>query len=249
MSNDPEFLCWLGLASCESAIIALHAGFRHVVIDCEHGTIGVETMAAMIAVARAAGATVYVRVPELSEAWIKHALDSGAGGVIVPYVETVEEAKRAVRAAFYAPVGARGSAVGVIAASGYGAEAEYVERWNRDGRLILQIESRAGVAAAADIAAVPGVTDLFFGPYDYAQGAGLDPAADSAELEAVFAGVARAADQAGKGVGVFPWPGATPAELARTGAGMIAVASDIVTLKAGLTKALQVASLSSSAVS
>ena len=251
MNNEysPELLCWLGLASRETAVIAARAGFGRCVIDCEHGSIGLETMATMITALKAMGAEAYVRVPDLSEGIIKHALDSGALGVIVPYVETVADAESAVRAFFYPPRGARGTAAAVIAATGYGTDTEYVGRWNDTGRLILQIESRMGLAAAAGIAAVEGVGALFFGPFDYAQDAGLEPEQDGAALEQAFTGVVNAAHGAGRLVGVFPWPGTTPAILAGEGADMIAVASDVVTLKSGFETALQVSSLSISDVS
>lgn len=233
----PVGVCWLGLPTAASARIAGSAGFGACVIDCEHGLIGVETMGAMITALKAEGSAAFVRVPENAKGTIQRALDAGADGIVVPYVETVAEAERAARAFHYPPQGARGAATAVIAATRYGADAAaYEDAWNDRGFLALQIESRAGLAAAPAFAAVPGVDMLFFGPFDYAQDAGLDPEGDSATLAAVFAEVVAAARGAGRLSGVFPWPGATPEML--KGADMIARASDIVTLRLGLASAL-----------
>lgn len=234
----PVAVAWLGLASEGVAAIAAGAGFRAAVIDREHGAIGIGTAAAMAAALRAGGAAPFVRVPCLDRGAIQHALDSGAAGVVVPYVESAAEAAAAVRAAFYPPLGARGVAAGVIAATHYGADPGYVARWNATGILAVQIESRAGLAAAAEIAAVPGLDMLFFGPFDYAQDAGLDPETDGAAIGAAFARVVAAARAAGRLSGVFPWPGTDARRLAADGADMIARAADILVLGAGLRAAL-----------
>ncbi|MEO0623935.1 MAG: aldolase/citrate lyase family protein [Pseudomonadota bacterium] len=229
-------VCWLDIPSAAVARIAGAAGFPAAVIDREHGAIGIETAAAMMLALRAEGAAPFVRVPDLGKGAIQHALDSGAAGIVVPYVETPAQAVEAVRAAHYPPLGARGAAGGVIAATRYGADADYAGTWAERDFLAVQIESRAGLAAAPEIAAVPGVDMLFFGPFDYSQDAGLDPAADGAALTAAFAEVVAAAKGAGRLAGVFPWPGARDVHL--TGAAMVARASDVATLAEGLRQAL-----------
>ncbi|MEO0819289.1 MAG: aldolase/citrate lyase family protein [Pseudomonadota bacterium] len=234
----PAGCAWLGLPSDHIAEIAGRAGARVAVIDCEHGAIGVESMTAMLRALALTRTGALVRVPELAEGPIKHALDAGADGILVPYVESVEEARRAVRAALLPPEGARGLA-GIVRAAGYGAEAAAYERdWNARALVALQIESRRGLSAAIDIAAVPGVDMLFLGPFDYCRDAGLDPAADGDLLQAVLAETVAAAHAHGKLAGVFPWPGAEPRALAAAGADLVALAHDTATLMAGLRAAL-----------
>ena len=110
-----------------------------------------------------------VRIPDGSEGWIKRALDAGAAAVMVPRVEDAGTAARLAGFATYGPEGRRGWGVGVARAAGWGRDADgYAARWRQRNGLILQIESPAGLAAAAEIAAVPGVTQLFFGPSDFA---------------------------------------------------------------------------------
>ncbi|MCL5775388.1 aldolase/citrate lyase family protein [Limibaculum sp. FT325] len=245
----PARCLWLGLPSPVAAEIAGQAGAEIAVIDAEHGAIGVERMADMLRALAPSGTGTIVRVGEMSEARVKHALDAGAGGVMIPYVETAAEAEAVVRAALYPPLGARGQAVGVIRASRYGREPDYVAQWNDRAIVAVQIESHHGLTNAVAIAEVEGVDMLFFGPFDYAQDAGLDPAADGAVLWQVFRQIVAAARGAGKTVGVFPWPGATPADLAAAGADLVAVASDVATLAGGLASAVQAISLSISDVS
>ena len=227
---------WLDLPSPAAARIAAGSGLDLAVIDREHGAIGVETAAAMTDAVAARRMGVLTRVPELSTAAIQQALDAGADGVIVPKVESAAEARRAASLTRYPPDGARGFAAGVIAASGYGADADYAARWNAEALLAVQIETQAGLAAAAEIADVPGVGMLFFGPFDYAVEAGISPA-DGAALRAVFARIAAAAHRAGRLAGAFPWPGATAAELAEAGADLAVAASDVALLREGFAAA------------
>lgn len=229
---------WLDLPSMAVARIAAEAGFSLAVIDREHGAIGVETAAAMTDAIAARGVPVLTRVPERATAPIQQALDAGASGVIVPQVESAEAAAHAARAVRFAPEGRRGFAGGVIPATGYGRDAEYAARWNAGALLAVQIESRAGLAAAGEIAAVPGVDMLFFGPFDFAMEAGLDPDVDRDAIARTFADVVAAAVGEGRLTGVFPWPGADRAALAEAGADLAVAASDVTVLRTGLTAAL-----------
>jgi 2-keto-3-deoxy-L-rhamnonate aldolase RhmA len=192
----------------------------------------------MIMALRAEGAAALVRVPELSKGAVQHALDAGAAGIVVPQVESVEEARMAARAVYYAPQGSRGAAAAVIAATGYGRDPGYLAEWNARGLLAVQIESREGLARVDEIAAVEGVDMLFFGPFDYAQDAGLDPSADAPALAEVFARIVEAARGADCLAGVFPWPGIGGEALSDMGADAIARASDIAVLRQGMSAAL-----------
>ncbi len=223
---------WLGIASQVPARIAAASGLRLGVVDREHGAIGVETAAAMVAALKAAGAAALVRVPDHAKPGIQQALDAGADGLVIPQVESAAEAEAAVARALYPPLGRRGAAAGVIAATRFGADPGYQAAWNASALLACQIESRAGLAAAGEIAAVPGVSMLFFGPFDYASDAGLDPARDAPRLAEAFAEVTRAARASGRLVGVFPWPGRDAAALAAEGADLVAAVSDIAALGA-----------------
>ena len=234
----PARCIWLDLPSAAAAEIAGQAGPEIAVIDTEHGQIGPETVADMLRALDLTGTPALVRVGDASPGRIKHALDAGAAGIIVPYVETVAEARAAVRAFCFPPAGARGMATIVTRAGRFGADAPYAREWNDRGLLALQIESARGLAAAPEIADVDGVDMLFLGPADFAADRGIDQAADSdAILEALreMGGAARAA---GKLVGAFPWPGADPARLVAEGVDLVAAGSDVRALMDGLAAGL-----------
>lgn len=225
-----ERVCWLGIPSPEVAHLAGRAGFSACVVDREHGQIGTETATLMLHALAATGTPGLVRIPELSEGAVKHALDAGAAGIVVPYIETEAEARRAARAFHFPPLGARGYAPPVVRAFDYGRAPAPTE----PGLLALQIESRAGIENAGAIAGVEGVGMLFFGPYDYALEAGLDPATDGAALADAFGAIRDAARGAGIRVGTFPWPGSDPEA---EGADMAATGSDIMLLSRALEQA------------
>ncbi|MCH9054001.1 MAG: hypothetical protein IIA72_23615 [Proteobacteria bacterium] len=118
--------CWLQMASPPAAEIVGQAGFDCIIIDNEHAP-GDAVMA--ISQMRALGnaqATVLVRVPWNDLVHIKRALDAGAEGLMIPYINSAEEARAAAAACFYPPAGNRGAALGAIRAADYGrAREEY----------------------------------------------------------------------------------------------------------------------------
>lgn len=234
----PARCVWLDLPSAMAAELAGRARPELCVVDTEHGQIGPETLADMLRALDLTATPALVRVGDAGAGRIKHALDAGAAGIIVPYVESSAEARAAVRACFAPPLGARGMATGVSRAGGFGADATYAGEWNRRGLLALQIESEKGLAAAPEIAAVEGVDMLFLGPSDYAVDRGLDPSADSAAILAALNEMGAAARNAGKLVGAFPWPGADPARLIAEGADLVAAGSDVRVLAQGLAASL-----------
>ena len=156
---------WLSLPSTVTAEIMLEGGFDFLVIDREHTSIGTEAMAAMIQVVDLGGGTPLVRVGANDPLLIKHALDCGAKGVVVPMVCSAEDARRAVAAAYYPPRGQRG--VGLFRAQGYGRSFDAYREWaERETVVVVQIEHIDAVDALEDILAVDGVDAFMIGPYD-----------------------------------------------------------------------------------
>ncbi len=225
--RGPSRCFWLDLPSPMAAEIAGRAGAELCVIDTEHGQIGPETLTGMLRALDLGGTPALVRLGDAGAGRVKHALDAGAAGVLVPYIETVDEARAAVRAFCAPPLGKRGMATGVSRAGGFGADKDYASSWNDTGLLALQIETARGLAAAPEIAQLPGVDMLFFGPSDYSADQNLDPTRDSDEILAACRRMIAAAHDAGKLAGAFPWPGADPARLIAEGADLVAVGSDV----------------------
>ena len=150
------------------------AGFDFMFIDMEHSPFSTETMADMIRAARLSGIVPLVRPSDHAYFLISRALDAGAQGLMVPRVETPEQAAEVVSCAKYPPEGRRGCALS-MAHTDYGAvdRKEYVSRANDEVLLILQIESRRAVESVDERAAAEGVDALLVGPADLSLSYGL----------------------------------------------------------------------------
>lgn len=157
------------------------AGFSFVVIDLEHSTLTLAAAEPLLAEARACGLSTLVRVPPDHLSLIGNALDSGANGVMVPHVDSVEQAKRVVRHTRFAPIGERGFSPLTITRS----LDEPQSAMNHGQIVVVQIEGQAGLANAGAIASIAGIDAVFVGPYDLAEALGTPSDIDSpAVLEA-----------------------------------------------------------------
>src|SRR6266550_2941059 len=145
---------WLVIPSAFSAEIIAHGGFDWVCVDMQHGVIDYAQMVTMLQAVAATDITPLVRVPWNEPGIIGKTLDAGARGVIIPMVNTVEEAERAVWSCRYAPAGGR--SYGPLRANYY-AGFDYFEHANDDVLCIVMIETRDAVERVDEILAVPGI--------------------------------------------------------------------------------------------
>jgi 4-hydroxy-2-oxoheptanedioate aldolase len=167
---------WCGIPSAFSAELMGRCGFDWVCVDTQHGLIGYDQAALMLQALAITGTPAFVRVPWNAPGDIMKALDAGAQGVIVPMVNSAEEARQAIGACRYPPEGFR--SWGPIRAA-LGVDGYTPESGNRRVVVAVMIETVAGVAAADEIAAVPGVDAIFVGPNDLAVTHGMAPSADT----------------------------------------------------------------------
>lgn len=171
------------------------AGFDYVMLDGEHGA-AFSNLQVLIIAADAAGITPIVRVPSHDRGYILPALEAGAGGIQVPMVETVEQARRLVAETKYAPIGQRGFSNATRAANyGTASLSTYGPLANHETLLILQIETQAGLDNVAEIAKVAGVDALFFGPGDLSQALGLFGQQAAPQVRAAILQAIEAANQ------------------------------------------------------
>lgn len=149
-------------------------GFDMFVIDSEHGYMDYSSIAAMISVAKSEGINVIVRVPEVRREVVLKYMEMGADGLLLPNVQTKEQAQKLVEYSKYAPLGDRGVAL-LKAHAGYKAQnaSEYMQKANEDTILMVQIESGIGVANIDDIIGVEGIDVAFIGPNDLSQSLGI----------------------------------------------------------------------------
>jgi 4-hydroxy-2-oxoheptanedioate aldolase len=172
-AGEPSVGTWLALPSPEGAEYVSALGFDWLVVDTEHNPIDIRTLAQMFASMAHSRVAPMVRIPWNSPENFKRVLDAGAWGVVVPMVNSREEAERAVAAARYHPHGSRsvgGGRHGLSYAAGAG---EYHQQANDEVLLVLQIEHIDGVERADEILSVPGVDACFIGPNDLAASLGL----------------------------------------------------------------------------
>lgn len=182
-----------------STEIAGLCGFDFVMIDGEHSALDRQEILAHVRAAEAAGVVPLVRGLEKSQTFIQSMLDLGVAGVVLPKLETADEARHAVAATRYAPEGTRGMCPachdGGYILEGFG---ERMKRRNREAMAIPIIETRKAVENIEEICAVDGMDLIHFGPGDLSADMGLDLATDLPLLQEAWVRVRDAAHAAGK---------------------------------------------------
>jgi 2-keto-3-deoxy-L-rhamnonate aldolase RhmA len=200
-AGETLFGSMVTLPTAAAAEILADVGFDWLFIDGEHGPL--ET-GEILAILQAAGNRVacVVRVPGAEEAPIKKILDQGAEGIIVPQVNTAEQAARIVRYARYAPIGSRG--VGLARAHGYGMRfQEYLETANERVAVIVQAEHASAVENIESIVKVEGIDAVLLGPYDLAASLGKMGRIDDPAVTDAIDHVTRTCQAAGIPLGYF----------------------------------------------
>jgi 2-keto-3-deoxy-L-rhamnonate aldolase RhmA len=193
-AHRPALGTWVKIPAMESVELVALAGFDFVVIDLEHSAMSLESAYRLIGTALLSGVAPIVRVPGLDAGIAQRILDAGAEGIMVPHIDTPEEAHAAAAAVRFPPLGTRG--IGATSRAGdWGALplAEYVRYGQEEVVLIAQLESPTAVRNAREIARVPGVTAMLVGAADLAASAGL-AASDPALLELAREAVSAAAE-------------------------------------------------------
>lgn len=184
--------------------IAAAAGAEFILLDMEHTGTSFETMRMLCAACRGLSIAPIIRVPTTEYSLIARALDIGAHGVMVPMVNTEEQARLIASCAHYPPAGHRGAAFG-IAHDDYlpGSPAEKIAQAAARTLLIAQIESPQGVENAEAIAAVPGIDVLWVGHFDLSNFMGIPGQFDHPDFEAALSHVGRSARAHGKAAGLM----------------------------------------------
>jgi len=219
------------------ALIASHAGLDFIMLDLEHGPYNLETVDDIFKVGRSLGLGCLVRVPELAKGYVSRIMDAGATGVMVPMVESVEEAKLLTQWTKYAPLGGRGfGGVGGhtdFASIGSDATSAFMAQTNEETIAIAQIETAKAVEDIDAIADVPGIDALLIGPNDLAISLGCAGDLMGAALDKAIGKVAAAAKKHGKIFGLHAPDGLLERWIPR-GCTLVMSNVDINILTAGL---------------
>jgi 4-hydroxy-2-oxoheptanedioate aldolase len=169
------FGAWLSVPSSFSAEVMAHQGFDWICVDMQHGVIDYQTAVTMLQAISTTPAVPFVRVPWNEPGIIGKVLDAGAYGVIIPLVNTREQAEAAVGACRYAPAGYR--SFGPVRAAYYGG-ADYAQHANAEIACIPMIETKAALDNLDAILDVPGIDAVYVGPADLSLTLGLPPRMD-----------------------------------------------------------------------
>lgn len=191
----------LTLPSPEIAEMLSKCGFDWLFLDGEHGPASIVDWQRVMQAVGGRCACI-LRVPTCSEASIKKALDIGADGIIVPMINTAEQARDAVDWTRYPPLGKRG--IGLARAQGYGLDVSaYLERANNEIALILQAEHIEAASNVEAITEVEGIDAIFVGPYDLSASLGKTGQLDDAEVSAAIDRIAQVCEQRDLPLGYF----------------------------------------------
>ena len=237
-AGEPTYGAWLSIPSSVTAEVMAHQGFDWINIDMQHGLIGYEDALRMLQAISTTEMTPFVRVPWNDFGIIGKVLDAGAMGVIIPMVNSVEEAKLAVAACRYFPAGSR--SFGPVRAGLY-AGADYFAHANEEIACIPMIETKQAYERIDDILSVPGITAVYVGPADMSITLGQQPRMDNeGAFEEVRVGIARACERHGVIPGIHA-NAQLAAKHAAAGYKMITISGDMGSMVAGATADLKVA--------
>lgn len=222
--------CWSSLSNAITTEVLGVAGFDWILLDGEHSPNDMGTYIPQLMALKDSASAPVVRPSCNNAVELKRLLDAGFYNFLVPFVESADEAARAVAATRYPPQGMRGVSVSQRS-NRYGTVADYFSGANAQMCVMVQIESAKGVAAATDIAAQDGVDCLFVGPSDLAAGLGHLGNANHPDVQAAITKVFAAAKAAGKPSGILAPAEADARRYLGLGATFIGVGSDLGLLR------------------
>lgn len=224
---------WLSLANSYSAEIMGGVGFDWLLIDGEHAPNDIQTIMQQLQALRSSESSVLVRPPIGDPRLIKQVLDVGAQSLLIPMVESGEQAELLVRSVRYPPRGIRGVGATVARASHFGSIPDYATTADDEILLMLQIENRAGLAALDDIASTEGVDCIFIGPADLSADLGYLGNPGAPEVRAVIEDAIRRIRSHGKPVGIFMMDPAMARHYIDLGVTFVAIGVDALLMVKG----------------
>jgi 4-hydroxy-2-oxoheptanedioate aldolase len=194
---------WLGLANTSCAEISASAGFDWLLIDGEHGPFELQTMQHHLQAIAAYEVSPIIRVEEGRTALIKRVLDIGAQTILVPMVDTAEQARELVLDVNYPPAGRRGMGTALARAARWNRIPGYSKIANQEICLIIQVETVEAMQNLQEIAAVEGIDGIFIGPTDLSASMGHIGNADHPDVVAAIEQGIETINKSGKAAGLL----------------------------------------------
>jgi len=235
--GKPVTLGWISIANGFSAEVMARQGFDALCIDMQHGATGMSDLLPMLQAVSQTDTTPVVRVPWNDTPTIMKALDLGAYAIIVPLVNTAEDAAMAVAACRYPPTGTRSS--GPVRAVHYGG-ADYLAKADEEIVVMAMIETKEGLVNLEAICATPGLDAVYIGPADLSFALGLPPRADNTDPlhMATCDRIREVAHRHGKKACMHCAGAAFAAGAIKRGFDLVMLTSDLQSMVAGLRRQL-----------
>jgi 4-hydroxy-2-oxoheptanedioate aldolase len=221
---------WLSLAGPYSAEVCATAGFHWLLIDNEHAPNDVRSTLAQLQAVAAYPSHPIVRAVTGDPATIKQLLDIGAQTLLVPMVDTPEQAASLVRAMRYPPQGIRGVGAAVARASRWGVRRDYLETANDETCLLIQVESVTALSNLKELCAVEGVDGVFIGPADLSASMGHRGRPNHPEVQNAIEAAIKSIVASGKAAGTLTGDPALARRYLELGATFVAVGIDLTLL-------------------
>lgn len=228
--GDVLYGCWAGFADPYATEVLSTAGFDWLVLDAEHAPNDLRSLMHQLQVLQGRESQPVVRLP-MGEAWlIKQVLDAGAQTLLIPMVESAAQVAALVRAMRYPPDGIRGAGAALARASQFSSIPDYTRSANDQMCLLVQVETRAGIAALDDILKVEGVDGVFIGPSDLAADMGYPGAKAEPPVQAVIRDALARIAASDKAAGILATDHDTALSYREQGAHFLAVGIDVLML-------------------
>ncbi|SFB58627.1 4-hydroxy-2-oxoheptanedioate aldolase [Rhizobium sp. NFR07] len=233
-AGRPQIGLWLNTGEALPAEIAASVGFDWLVIDSEHGPNDLRSIIDQLRAISPSGSEPVVRPPSGETWFIKQLLDAGARTLLIPMVDSPEQAQALVQAVRYPPRGGRGLGAAVARASGFNAIADYAQTADDEICLLVQAETKTAIANIEAIAAIDGIDGVFIGPADLSADLGFLGRIEAPEVQEVIESAIGRIVAAGKPAGILTFSETLNRRYLDLGATFVAVGADVTELAVAL---------------
>lgn len=234
----PQIGLWQALANPYTVEICAEAGYDWLLLDAEHGPNDVPLLVSQLQAMKGSASTAVIR-PPIGETWIvKQLLDIGAQTLLIPMVDSKAMAEAMVKAVRYPPHGVRGVGAALARASAFNRATDYLQTANDEVCLLVQVESRSGLAALDDIAGTKGVDGIFIGPADLAADMGFLGKPGAPEVQAEVEKALARIQSHGKAAGILIGDLGLAKRYLELGATFVAIGNDVTLLANATTRLL-----------
>ena len=220
--------CWAGMADPYATEMLGTAGFDWLLIDAEHAPNDIRSILSQLQALATSSSSPVVRLPVGNEALVKQTLDIGVQSLMIPMIESVEQAKAMVHAVRYPPKGRRGVGAALARASRFSQIPDYLLTADQEICLILQVENLKGLDALEGILLLEGVDGVFIGPSDLAANMGYPGQTDHEAVRSKVVAALAQIKQAGKAAGVLSTDEGFTRDCISSGVEFTAVGIDVV---------------------